>query len=86
MEITPEEIDQETENGPEIATTDAGVETETFEQGEMTREIEIACLEMVLLTPGESVAEKIAQNASFKRTQHMHLARLQSRPLQSTTT
>jgi hypothetical protein len=59
---TPAEIDQGTEDGLETAMTDKGAETETFDQGEMTREIEIACLEMVLLTQSESVGEKTAQN------------------------
>ena len=75
METIPEEIDQEIESALEIAMTDAGVGIEIFDPGEMTREIEIVCPEMVLLTQDESVKEKTVLNALLRRTRYRFLAR-----------
>jgi hypothetical protein len=66
-EIILEETDQEIESAPEIGMIDAGVGIEIFDLGEKTRGIEIARPEMVLLTQGASVEEKIVLNVSARR-------------------
>jgi hypothetical protein len=66
-EIILEETDQEIESALEIGMIDAGVGIEIFDLGEKTRGIEIACPEMVLLTQGASVEEKIVLNVSARR-------------------
>lgn len=65
--IILEEIGQEIATGPGIGMIGAEVGTEIFDLGEMTRGIEIACPEMVLLTRGESAEEKIVLNVPARR-------------------